>query len=104
MKKPIDFAAVRTARENLDRIAAEHPELRGQSTAEDWERVLSGLNDGAERQRKLTERRIAAGMVRAGVWLHRDALTALQARYPGPRGGVDWNAVLAAALQQESHP
>jgi hypothetical protein len=40
MGKKIDLAAVRAAEARLDRLAAEHPELLGESTPEEWESIL----------------------------------------------------------------
>ena len=40
MGKRIDLEAVRDARRRLDAIAAEHPELLGESSAEEWVEAL----------------------------------------------------------------
>lgn len=40
MKKQIDLEAVRDARRRLEAIAAEHPELLGVSSAEEWAEAL----------------------------------------------------------------
>ena len=40
MGKRIDLEAVRAARRNLETIAAEHPELLGESSAEEWAEAL----------------------------------------------------------------
>jgi hypothetical protein len=57
---------------------------------------------GAERQQRLTEKRIAEGKLRVAVWLSAADLEALKAKFPGPRGGVDWESVTKAALDKES--
>ncbi len=41
MSKSLDLETIRDSLANLDRIAAEHPELLGESTPEDWEEVLT---------------------------------------------------------------
>ncbi|BBL77435.1 hypothetical protein [Methylomagnum ishizawai] len=41
MAKTIDFQAVKESLAALDRIAAEHPELLGESSQEEWEKTLS---------------------------------------------------------------
>lgn len=102
MKKPIDLGAVREATANLDRLAKEHPELLGPSTADDWEVVLRGRS-GSERQRDLIERRQAAGVTRMTVWLSDLDKGALREHFPGPRGGIDWGAVVQAALTGKAH-
>lgn len=43
MAKMIDMEAVRAARRNLARIAAEHPELLGESSTEDWVETLAEM-------------------------------------------------------------
>lgn len=102
MSKPIDLAAVREAHANLDRLAKEHPELLGQSTTEEWEAVLTAQS-GTERQKRLIAKRQASGMARLSIWLTDEEVEALRNRYPGPRGGVDWQAVAAAALRGSDH-
>lgn len=102
MSKPIDLAAVREAHANLDRLAKEHPELLGPSSPEEWEAILTAQN-GSERQKRLIARRQAAGMSRLSIWLTDAEVDALRNRYPGPRGGVDWRAVVAAALRGAAH-
>ena len=44
MVKTIDFKAVKESLAALDRIAAEHPELLGESTPEEWEETLRSLD------------------------------------------------------------
>ncbi len=48
MSKKIDLEAVRLARENLDRIAQEHPELVGESSVEDWVELLQEIEEADE--------------------------------------------------------
>ncbi len=43
MGKPLDLETIRDALANLDRIAAEHPELLGGSTPDEWEEVLADV-------------------------------------------------------------
>lgn len=45
MKKRIDLDAVRTARRNLERIAAEHSELIGESSVEEWTEALGEIEE-----------------------------------------------------------
>lgn len=52
------------------------------------------------RQAKFEARKRAEGYQRIPIWVHRDELPELKAKYPGPRGGVDWQAVLDAALKE----
>ena len=54
MTGTIDLELVRQARENLDRIAAENPGLLGESTAEDWIRVIEEIEE-AERMAKTVQ-------------------------------------------------
>ena len=43
MSRPLDLETIRDSLANLDKIAAEHPELLGGSTAENWEEVLTDI-------------------------------------------------------------
>ena len=52
--------------------------------------------DAAARTRK---RRHAAGLRRAEGYVTARQHEALRVRFPGPRGGVDWQAVADAALE-----
>lgn len=52
----------------------------------------------AERQQLLKQRRKDAGLQRATVWASQTDLDALKAKYPGPRGGIDWQDVVRVAL------
>ena len=83
----------------LDRIA----ELAQGNEA----RLLDYLDDkamstGAERQARLTERRKAEGKRRVPAWLAAHEEAELKRLYPGPRGGIDWSAVIRAALDNSS--
>lgn len=67
------------------------------------DRTLSYLSAGAkkstaERQQLLKQRRKDAGLQRATVWASQTDLDALKAKYPGPRGGIDWQDVVRVAL------
>lgn len=62
---------------------------------------LQNAASTAERQAKHEAKRKADGYQRIPIWVSHDELTALRTRYPGPRGGVDWRAVVAAALDNE---
>lgn len=53
---------------------------------------------GAERQARLAARRRADGSERACFWASARDLEALRRAYPGPRQGIDWTAVVGAAL------
>jgi len=105
-KKVVDLQAVRKASENLDRLAAEHPELLGESTAEEWEAVLKGrlAKPGRERQKALRDRRAALGVQRFEVWVDPERAEALRQRYPAERGGVDWARVIDQALGAKASP
>ncbi len=59
---------------------------------------------GAERQRLLKKARKAEGIRARKVWLSDADMDVLKARYPGPRGGIDWTAVICAALNPASAP
>ncbi|NCU20612.1 hypothetical protein EOM89_07720 [Candidatus Falkowbacteria bacterium] len=99
-KKPLDLAAIRQARERLKALAREHPELLGPSTTDEWEMTLSeALSGTARRQQDLKQRRHAQGLVRVTLWASQDERESLRQHYPGPRGGIDWQAVIAAALR-----
>ena len=77
--------------------------MLGQSSPADWEAVLreavpENARRGAERQEALRRRRKAAGLTDHRVWLSPADYDALRARFPGPRGGVDWGAAVDALL------
>ncbi len=48
--------------------------------------------------------RKAEGIRARKVWLSDADMDVLKARYPGPRGGVDWTTVICAALNPSSAP
>ncbi len=97
MSKVLDLEAIRQASANLDRIAAEHPELLGESTPEEWERILK--EQGLERQKRLIAKRQSEGQERHALWAPREEIEELRRRFPGPRNGVNWRAVITAALK-----
>ena len=97
--KILNLPAIRQARERLKALAREHPELLGPSTTDEWEKTLNATLSGtAPRQQALRQRRQAQGQVRVTLWASQDEREALRQRYPGPRGGIDWQAIIAAAL------
>ena len=106
MAKPIDMVAVRESLTALDRIAAQHPELLGKSTPEEWEQILNDqvtASTGSERQKRLKQNRMAAGIKRVLVWAKESDLETLRERFPGPKGGVNWDGVINIALDK-THP
>jgi hypothetical protein len=58
----------------------------------------SGKASLAERQSKWIESQRAEGRRMVKAWLAGDDIAALKLRFPGPRGGIDWPAVVEAAL------
>lgn len=64
------------------------------------ERTLEYLmtKSNSERQAELKARRVADGQVKVTLWAGVDQLEALKAAFPGPRGGIDWGAVIKKAL------
>lgn len=64
------------------------------------ERTLNYLSQksAAERQQALVERRAQSGQARVTVWAQQAQLDALKGQFPGPRGGIDWQAVIDKAL------
>lgn len=72
-------------------------------TMNDGGRLMAHLEQAAsdaDRRAKHEAQRRAEGFQRVPIWVHRDELAALRERYPGPRGGVDWQAVVTASLRQ----
>ncbi len=59
---------------------------------------LTGGASTAERQQALNRRRAEAGQHRVTVWTSIADLDALRAKYPGVRGGIDWQAIIDKAL------
>jgi hypothetical protein len=53
---------------------------------------------GKERQQRLIRRRQTEGLRRTLFWASEADLEHLRDRFPGPRGGIDWTAVVRAAL------
>ncbi|BBL77452.1 hypothetical protein MishRS11D_45500 (plasmid) [Methylomagnum ishizawai] len=97
MAKTIDFQAVKESLAALDRIAAEHPELLGESSQEEWEQTLKSTV--LERQKRLITKRQAEGQERHALWAPREEIEELRRQFPGSRNGVNWRAVIAAALK-----
>jgi hypothetical protein len=97
-KKILDLEAIRQARANLKALAEAHPRLLGPSTPAEWEATLKSALTTSERQRDLKQRRKAEGIHRVMIWISDDDREALRLRYPGPRNGIDWQAVITAAL------
>jgi hypothetical protein len=58
----------------------------------------------AERQAELRQRRKAEGLERETIWLSDNDRAALKQRFPGPRSGIDWQAVIRAALDAPCNP
>lgn len=56
----------------------------------------------AERQQALAERRAAAGMRPHRLWISDSDADQLRVKFEGPRGGIDWQAVIRTALQREA--
>jgi len=103
MAKTIDFQAVKESLAALDRIAAEHPELLGKSTPEEWEKTLNDqdtASTGSERQKRFKKNRLEAGIKRVLVWAKESDLETLRKRFPGPKGGVNWDGVINVALNK----
>ena len=53
----------------------------------------------ATRQADLKVRRLADGQRRIPIWVRGEDLAVLRSRFPGPRGGVDWQRVIDRAVQ-----
>jgi hypothetical protein len=62
------------------------------------------LRTAAQRQQRHKAKRREAGEQLARFWLPQADLDALKRRYPGPRGGIDWPAVVAASLAPAESP
>lgn len=103
MGKVLDLEAIREATANLERLAAEHPELLGKSTPEEWEKTLNQQMSGTDRQKRLISKRKSEGMERMTIWVSVTDINALRDRYQGPRKGIDWQAVIRAALKPPTH-
>ncbi len=83
----------------LDRIA----ELYRGNEQRTMEYLDKAQSPGAERQRQFEKKRMEAGMRPVKAWLSDDAIASLKQIYPGPRGGIDWSGVIAAALDKAGH-
>jgi len=93
----------RFAAQLLDRIAelAKGKEERLFNYLEQKERMTA---TNAEHQQALRARREAEGLKRFTLWLNQQDSESLKQRYPGPKGGVDWSAVIRAALEPQAQP
>jgi hypothetical protein len=99
MSTVLNMTAIRESLVTLDRLAAEHPELLGQSTPEEWEAILKeALATGGARQKRLREKRQAEGLRRIELWANPVELESLRGYFPGPREGVNWQEVIKVAL------
>lgn len=71
----------------------------------DGGRLMKYLGDDArnrEKQSRFVSAMVSKGFQKVSVWVAGHDLDQLRARYPGPRGGVDWAAVVAAALGKDA--
>jgi hypothetical protein len=84
----------RLADKLLDRIA----EI-SEGNVERTTRYLTGKANGAERQAKFKQARLNAGERQIYVWLSEPQMVSLKKSFPGPRGGIDWDKVIEAALK-----
>jgi hypothetical protein len=55
----------------------------------------------AARQEKLRKTRLEQGIKPVKVWVSNTDMERLKERYPGPRNGVNWQAVIDAAMKGE---
>ena len=102
MTKIVNLSAILQARARLKALAHQYPELLGQSTTDEWEAILSeALSGTAQRQQALKQRRHAQGQVRVTLWTSQEEREALRDRYPGPRGGIDWQTIIMTALERK---
>ncbi len=62
------------------------------------------MKSSLERQLALIEKRKAEGLKRFCFWCAPADVEVLRGRYPGERGGVDWQAVIKAALTPAPQP
>ena len=58
------------------------------------------MKSGSERQKALKDSRKASGQRLSNVWLPAVSLDQLREKFPGPRGGINWLAVVEAALKK----
>ena len=79
----------------LDRIA----ELSADNPDRLTEYLSTMEKTGPARQAKLRQSKRDDGLRRLELWTDDATIDALKERYPGPRGGIDWPALLEAALQ-----
>ncbi len=57
-----------------------------------------------DRQAAFRERRLSAGEAAFTIWANMGDAMALRKKYPGLRGGIDWEAVIRAALEPQAQP
>lgn len=60
--------------------------------------LLAAPLNNAERQKQFNRAKRSAGLKSVAVWLSAECIEELKQRFPGPRGGIDWLAVVARAL------
>ena len=53
----------------------------------------------AERQAATKQRKRQEGYSQIPIWVHVTQRNQLMQQFPGPRGGIDWSAVIDAAIQ-----
>lgn len=83
----------------MDYLAGEQDTGETPQDAQDMPEYLPATINAA-RQKKLKENRRKAGMKCCNVWVMKDTAARLQAQYPGDRGGINWQAVINAALER----
>lgn len=53
----------------------------------------------AERQAATKQRKRQEGYSQIPIWVHVTQRNQLMQQFPGPRGGIDWSAVIDTAIQ-----
>jgi hypothetical protein len=61
------------------------------------QRTMEYIMGGVERQKRLRENKAKGGLTRMELWMSDEQKAALRERFPGPRGGIDWDRVIQAA-------
>lgn len=109
MERPIDLPRIRRALAALDRIAAEHPELRhcGQPWGDDMNQLRETImTPGKERIAKYRAKQRAKGLKTVNVFLTPEAQAALhrlQSERPdATMGDVISDALLAALIRERA--
>jgi len=99
----INMVAVRAERDAIRQTIAQYPYLADkQSTPTEWEALLETkpmAQTNNERQSKLRGKKKDEGIARMTIWVPETTREALKAKYPGERGGIDWEAVMMVALR-----